>query len=98
QVFKRLNGRLFPIGFIKFLWYRKKIDGGRSLILMVDPAYHKKGVSAAMYLHMFESALQKGYRYGEGSTIHEFNTKMVNDAIRAGGELYKIYRIYKKDL
>ena len=65
---------------------------------MVDPDYHKKGVSAAMYLYMFESALKKGYRYGEGSTIHEFNTKMVNDAIRAGGVLYKIYRIYKKDL
>lgn len=98
QVFKRLNGRLFPFGFIKFLWYRKKIDGGRSLILMVDPDYHKKGVSAAMYLHLFQRALEKGYRYGEGSTIHEFNTKMVNDAIRAGGDLYKIYRIYTKDL
>lgn len=98
QVFKRLNGRLFPIGFLKFLWYKRKIDGGRSLILMVDPAYHKKGVSAAMYLHMFQSALQKGYKYGEGSTVHEFNTKMVNDAIRAGGDLYKIYRIYQKAL
>ena len=98
QVFKKLNGRLFPIGFIKFLWYKKKINGGRSLILMVDPAFHKKGVSSAMYLHMFQSAMRKGYKYGEGSTIHEFNTKMVNDAIRAGGELYKIYRIYRKDL
>ncbi|HEY8393111.1 MAG TPA: N-acetyltransferase [Capillibacterium sp.] len=98
QVFKRMNGRLFPIGFLKFLWYKKKINGGRSLILMVDPDYHKKGVSAAMYLQMFQNAIRKGYKYGEGSTIHEFNTKMVNDAIRAGGELYKIYRIYRKDL
>ena len=97
QILKRLNGRLFPIGFIKFLWYKKKITGARSLILMVDPDYHKKGVSGALYFHMFKNALQKGYTYGEGSTIHEFNTKMVNDAVRAGGDLYKIYRIYRKD-
>ena len=97
QVLKRLNGKLFPIGFLKFLWYKKKITGGRIFILMVDPEYHKKGVSGALYLQMFKNALQKGYIYGEGSTIHEFNTKMVNDAIKAGGDLYKIYRIYRKD-
>lgn len=97
QILKRLNGRLFPIGFLKFLWYKKKVTGARSLILMVDPDYQKKGVSAAMYLQLFKNALDKGYTYGEGSTIHEFNTKMVNDALRAGGDLYKIYRIYRKD-
>lgn len=97
QVLKRLNGRIFPFGFIKFLWYKRKVTGARAFILMVDPDYHKKGVSAAMYLQLFKAGLKKGYKYGEGSTIHEFNTKMVNDAMRAGGDLYKIYRIYRLD-
>lgn len=98
QVLKRLNGRLLPIGFLKFLWYKRQITGGRSLILFVDPDYQKKGVSAAMYLTAFRNALAKGYTYGEGGTIHEFNQKMVQDAIGAGGQLYKIYRIYEKSL
>ncbi|HOQ23314.1 MAG TPA: N-acetyltransferase [Bacillota bacterium] len=98
QVLKHLNGRLLPFGFLKFLWYKKKITGGRSLILFVDPDYHKKGVSAALYLKAFKAALAKGYTYGEGGTIHEFNQKMVQDAIGAGGELYKIYRIYERAL
>lgn len=98
QVLKRLNGRLLPIGFIKFLWFKKKITGGRMFVLFVDPDYQKKGVSAAMYLHAFNNAIKKGYLYGEGGTIHEFNIKMRRDAERAGGELYKIYRIYRKEI
>lgn len=98
QVLKRLNGRLLPFGILKFLWYKRKITGGRSLVLFVDPDYHKKGVSAAMYLKAFKAALGKGYTYGEGGTVHEFNNKMVQDALGAGGELYKIYRIYEKAL
>jgi GNAT superfamily N-acetyltransferase len=98
QVLKRLNGRLLPFGILKFLWYKKKITGGRSLVLFVDPDYQKKGVSGAMYLKVFKAALAKGYTYGEGGTIHEFNNKMVQDAQGAGGELYKIYRIYEKAL
>lgn len=98
QVLKRLNGRLLPIGFIKLLWYKRKITGGRMFVLFVDPDYQKKGVSAAMYLHSFENAIKKGYLYGEGGTIHEFNIRMRRDAERAGGELYKIYRIYRKEI
>lgn len=98
QVLKRLNGRLLPLGFLKFLWYKRQITGGRSLVLFVDPDYQKKGVSAAMYLTAFRNALAKGYTHGEGGTIHEFNQKMVQDAVGAGGELYKVYRIYEKDI
>ena len=98
QVLKRLNGRLLPIGFIKFLWYKKKITGGRMFALMVDPDYRNKGVSAAMYLYAFRAGLKKGYTYGDGSTIHEFNIRMRREAERAGGELYRIFRIYRIEL
>lgn len=99
QVLKRLkSGRLLPIGFIKFLWYKRKITGGRMFVLMVDPDYRNKGVSAAMYLYAFRAGLKKGYTYGDGSTIHEFNIRMRREAERAGGELYRIFRIYQIDL
>lgn len=98
QVFKRLNGRLFPIGIFKFLWYKRRITGGRSLVMFVSPDYHKKGVSGAIYLHGLRAAQAKGYVYGEGGTVHEFNENMVRDAIGAGGDLYKVYRVYIKKL
>lgn len=98
QVFKKLNGRLFPIGIFKFLWYKRRITGGRSLVMFVCPDYHKKGVSGAIYLHGLRAAKAKGYVYGEGGTVHEFNEAMVRDALGAGGDLYKVYRVYIKKL
>lgn len=98
QVLARLNGRLFPIGFFKFLWYRRKITGARMFALFVTAAGRRRGVSAALYYYTMQNARQLGYTYGEGSTIHEFNRRMNLDAQKAGGVLYKTYRIYMKSL
>ncbi len=98
EVLTRLNGRLFPLGFLKFIWLRKKIKGIRLFILFVTPPYRKKGVAAILYYYSMLNARRLGYTHGEGSTIHEFNTRMNLDARKAGGTLYKIYRIYRKDL
>lgn len=98
QVLARMNGRLFPLGLLKFLWYRRKISGIRVFALFVTPYWRKRGVSAALYYHTMLNAYRMGYTYGEGSTIHEFNTKMNLELTKVGGDLYKIYRIYRLDL
>lgn len=95
QVLAHLNGRLFPVGFIKYLWYKRKITGTRMFALFVTPQGRRRGVSAALYFHTMVNARRLGYTYGEGSTIHEFNHRMNIDAQKAGGKLYKIYRIYE---
>ena len=98
QVLARLNGRLFPIGFLKFLWYKRKITGTRMFALFVTPHGRRRGVSAVLYYHTMINARRLGYTYGEGSTIHEFNRRMNLDAEKAGGKLYKKYRIYQMSL
>ncbi|MFU8795468.1 MAG: N-acetyltransferase [Dethiobacteria bacterium] len=98
EVLVHLNGRLFPTGFIKYLLYRRKITGVRLFALFVTPKGRRRGVSAALYYNTMNNAYKKGFTHGEGSTIHEFNRRMNLDAQKAGGELYKIYRIYQKSL
>lgn len=98
EVLPHLNGRLFPFGILKFLWYRRKIKGVRLFVLFVTPPWRKKGVAALLYYYSMLNARRLGYTHGEGSTIHEFNTQMNLDARKAGGTLYKVYRIYRKDL
>jgi GNAT superfamily N-acetyltransferase len=98
QVLKKLNGRLFPFGWLIFLRERRKVDAGRIFILMVDQEWHRKGVSAALYHANYQAALRRGWKWGEGGTVHEFNRKMVQDAEGAGGQLYKVYRIYRKEV
>ncbi|TDT60991.1 GNAT family N-acetyltransferase [Fonticella tunisiensis] len=98
QVFKRMNGRLFPIGIFKYLWYKRKIDGLRLFVLFVVPEYRKKAVSSAMFYKGLEAAKRKNLRYAEGSTIGENNLEMRRDAEKAGGRHYRTYRIYRKDI
>lgn len=92
---KHMNGKLFPLGWLKFLYYSRKIDLARMFVLMVVPAYQRKGVSAALYLHTFKAAKRLGYRGGDGSSIHEFNVRIYNDALGAGGEVYRVFRVYQ---
>lgn len=98
QVLARLNGRLFPVGFLRFLWYKRKITGLRMFALFVTAQGRRRGVSAALYYYTMINAYKMGYTHGEGSTIHEFNQRMNLDARKAGGKLYKVYRIYHKSL
>ncbi len=98
QILARLNGRLFPVGFLKFLWYKRKVTGLRMFALFVTAKGRRRGVSAALYYYTMINAHRLGYTYGEGSTIHEFNQRMNLDARKAGGKLYKVYRIYHKPL
>lgn len=98
QVLKKLNGKLFPFGIFKFLYLKKKIDKMRFFVLFVVPEYRKKGVPSAIYLQSYRKALDKGYKFGEGSTIWEYNDEMIRDIEKFGGERYKTYRIYTKSI
>lgn len=98
QCFAKMNGRLLPFGFLKFLWLKRKLRSGRSFIMFVHPEYQNKGVAAAIYLSAVQAAKAKGYTHGEGSSVHEFNVKMNRDALSIGAKLYKVYRVYRKEL
>lgn len=92
------NGRLFPFGWLKFLYWKRKIDGLRFFVLFVVPDFRRKGVSAAIFLRTFEAVKKSRYRWVEGSTIGEENDRMRRDVERAGGKHYRTYRIYRKEI
>jgi len=98
QAIIHMNGRKNPVSILKFLYYKKKIDAARFFVVFVVPAFRSKGVSSAIFYETFKRGLKKGYTRGEGSTIGEDNTKMRNDIESVGGQKYKTYRIYKKEL
>lgn len=98
EVLSKMNGRLFPFGIFKFLYYRRRIKGLRFFVLFVVPEYRNKGVSSAIYYHIFKSAVEKGYTHVEGSTIWDYNEPMKLDIEKYGGKIYKTYRIYTKKI
>lgn len=95
QVLKRLNGRLGPIEMLKFLLYKRKITGARSLIGGVMKEYRETGIIAVLYYETEKANLRLGYEWCELGWNLEDN-ELINRFDEAiGGKLYKRYRIYE---
>ncbi|MFZ0388914.1 MAG: GNAT family N-acetyltransferase [Calditrichia bacterium] len=99
EVFAKIpSGRLFPFGWLTFLRHRKKISTLRIITLGVIQKYQQAGIGGMFYLETFRRGVKNGYFTGEMSWILEDNELMVRSARLLGGDPYKTYRIYEKEL
>jgi GNAT superfamily N-acetyltransferase len=98
QVLSKMNGRLMPFGFLKFLWYSRKITDLRGMTLGVKEKYRKKGIEGLLYLESFRTGRKKGYKRAELSWVLEDNVLMQKGCELMGGKLYKKYRIFEKKI
>lgn len=94
QVALHLNGRLFPFGWAKYLWYRRKINGMRVLIMGVLEEHRLKGIEALFYEEGCRRAQEMGMAWAEMSWILEDNYKVRRGIEMMGAEIYRTYRIY----
>jgi hypothetical protein len=91
---RHANGRLFPFGLIKILWYARGIKRIRVLALGLLTEYRRTGIDVLLYHELFSRGLAKGYRMGEFSWILEDNLAMRRPLEGIGARPYKTYRIY----
>ncbi len=98
QALIKLNGRLFPFGIFKLLYYSKKISRLRVIIMGVLPEFRHVGIDAIFYVETYRKALNKGYNWGEFSWILENNSPMNTALLNIGAKVYKTYRIYEKKI
>lgn len=98
QVFRHMNGRLLPFGWLMFLLYRSRINAGRALVMFVVPDYRARGVPAAMFSRLFSWGRSHGYRVAEGSLIGEENVRSWREIEGAGGVRYKTWYLYQMAL
>lgn len=96
EILKRLNGRLTPLGILKFLYYRNKIEGMRALVFGILKEYRQTGLSYLLYHALERNAIQKGYKWGELSWQLEDNEAVNRFNLSLGARIYKKYRIYEK--
>lgn len=94
------DGKLFPFGLFKLLWYLKG-SGRRSVLyrtriitLGVRKAYRLLRLVPLLYAEYMKRGPKLGYRIGEVSWISEDNNAMNLDLQDLGAEKTKVYRIY----
>ena len=98
EALRHANGRLFPVGLLKFLWHKRHIKMLRVLAMGVEKEHRKKGVDAVFYIRTYERAIRKGYERGELSWILESNKPMNRVLQKLGARVYKTYRVYRRTL
>lgn len=98
QVLKHLNGRLLPFGWLKFLWYRRKIDRVRVFALGVKERYRTTGLAAKLYIEHLDAAERTGVTGGTMGWILENNRPMNKSIAALGGTLEKTFRLYEREL
>jgi GNAT superfamily N-acetyltransferase len=98
QVLAKMNGRLLPFGWWRFLSGRRKIDRIRVFALGVKPAYQHLGVAAALYVRHIEVAARVRQKWGEMGWILEVNESMNRAMEGMGGSVTKRYRLYELPL
>lgn len=96
HVLKHLNGRLGPIGILKWFYYKRRITGLRSLVFGLLPEYRRTGINAVLYYETEVRGARLGYKWCEMSWNLEDNDLINRFDAAVGGKLYKKYRIYEK--
>ena len=96
QVYKKMQGRLLPLGWLYYLMRGRIIDRVRVGFLGVLPEYQHTGVAAALYLALFDVAESARQKQGEASFILEVNSSMNRGLEAMGGRLVKRWRVYER--
>jgi hypothetical protein len=99
-----LNGEILPFGWAKLLW-RLKVAGlktGRVLLMGLRKRHHRSAVGTVLLYAMLDrlrvSLLRAGFERVELSWVLEDNLPMRRVIEDVGGQVYKTYRIYEKEI
>jgi hypothetical protein len=98
RVLMRLNGRLFPLGWLKLKRTISEINVVTFKMMGVLEKYRRRGIDALLYLRAVGAFYENGYAWLDGSVTSEHNTTINLVAQRLGAERYKHYRLYKMEL
>ena len=97
MILKKVDGRLFPLGFLRLLTGVKKLPDYRLFALAVLPRYQGKGLDVLLYLQIFR-ALSPKIRRLEANYILEDNLRIRNALEKLGLDRVKTYRVYEKGI
>jgi GNAT superfamily N-acetyltransferase len=98
EAVKKVDGRLFPFGFLILLARMRRTRRFRLILMGVLEEYRHQGFEIALYARVIEEGLRRGFREVEMSLVVESNDPMISSIERLPVELYRKWRIFKKEI
>lgn len=98
QIIKKIDGKLFPFGFLRLFMGKRKIDRVRLMSTNVLPEFQMWGFGLLALERMLDDVLRIGVKHGEFSWVLESNHLSRASLERSGLERNKTYRLYDRSL
>ncbi|TWU27058.1 hypothetical protein Pla52o_09170 [Novipirellula galeiformis] len=98
QIIRKIDGNLFPFGWIKLLTGKRKIDRLRLISTNVLPEYQKWGLGLVTLSRILPDAIDFGIQIGEFSWVLESNSLSRGTIERGGATRTKTHRLYDRTL
>lgn len=95
---KSINGRLFPFGFLKLIFGKRKLKRVRLMSTNVIPEYQRWGFGLLALERMLPDAIKFGVTHGEFSWVLESNHLSRASLERSGMTRIKTYRLFDRSL
>jgi hypothetical protein len=95
---RKARGKLWPFGFLKIMRAAKTTQQLDLLLGAIKPQYRGRGLDVLMGVKVLQSAHEAGYKIIDTHHEMESNVRVRGEMERMGGEVYKKYRVYQKDL
>lgn len=95
---KKINGRLFPFGFLRLIRNKRRITKMRVLSINVVPEYQRWGLGVVLLGGLIKPMQEWGMLEAEFSWVLESNTLSRGSLEKGGAKLDKTYRMYDYDI
>ncbi len=97
-IIKKIDGRLFPFGFLRLLFERRKITKIRLISTNVVPEWQRWGLGLVLLNRMLPDCLARGITDAEFSWVLESNALSRGSIERGGVPRTKTHRLYDRSL
>jgi GNAT superfamily N-acetyltransferase len=98
QILRKLNGRLFPFGFVRLLTGRRHITAARVMAITMVPGYQSAGLGIVLLDNLVGAVAKWGIERYEFSWVLESNVRSRGTLERAETKITSTYRFYDKAL
>ena len=95
---KACGGRLGPLGLLRFLLARRRIDLIRGLVAGVLKAHRNKGIESAFGSRIARALMDSRYKRIEFSWMLESNFRVHRVLENSGAKVTKRWRVYEREL
>lgn len=98
QALKAVNGRLFPLGWLRLWWRMRRVDVATAKLGAVVEEFRSRGIDALLFVETMRLLMEKEYRWVDMSLAAEHNVMSNRLSQNLGAQRYKVYRTYHMNL